>query len=114
MKLSVHQFISQAYIAAGKYSWIKRVELFKVGLVRVSLRLHLNGSFISIYYNADTGSVSYAYIEGGRRLFGVNKTRLGWHIHPFSKAEVHQPTKPITLNEFLKLLEKELRKRGKI
>ena len=40
--------------------------------------------------------------------------RIGWHLHPFGEIERHIPTKPITIEEFLKMLEKELKKRGKL
>jgi len=40
--------------------------------------------------------------------------RIGWHLHPFGEVERHVPTKPVTIEEFLEMLEKELKKRGKV
>ena len=41
------------------------------------LRLFLaDDRFVAVYYNAQTGSISYAYIEGEQRLLGANKLKI--------------------------------------
>jgi len=107
------QFIADALSAAKAFPWIKRVDPKKMGKV-ARLRLWLNSDFIDVYYNAQTGSTSYAYIQGDQRLFGANNMKIGWHLHPFGQSDIHRPIQPISIGEFLQLLEDELRERGKL
>ena len=102
-------FIQNVLKSGQARPWIRRIEHQKVGKV-ARLRLFLRKNrFVAIYYNAGTGSTSYAYIEGDQRLFGANNMRVGWHIHPYGQETKHVKSKPITTEEFLQLLEKELR-----
>lgn len=64
------------------------------------------GSCIDVFYNADTGKVSFAWIVGGQRVFGVDNTR-GWHIHPLCQPTLHQAHSPMTFREFLVEVEKQ-------
>lgn len=40
--------------------------------------------------------------------------KIGWHIHPYGTQEGHERTERIEFRDFMKMLEKELKKRGKI
>ena len=111
--MSVEKFVDQVLSAARKFRWIKRHKV-EATIAWASIRLWLNESFVDVFYRKKTGNISYAYIESGKRLFGANNMRIGWHLHPFGEIERHIPTKPITIEKFLKMLEKELKKRGKL
>mgnify|MGYP000029321213 CR=1 FL=1 len=50
---------------------------------RVKARLWLDNDFVDVYFNSEKGTISYAYIERGRRIFAANNFRIGWHLHPF-------------------------------
>lgn len=105
-------FLQQVQQAARNYSWVAQIETRSEGQVaRARLRVR-RGAFVDIY--RETGSVSFAYIEGGQRRFGVNNMKIGWHIHPFDNPEEHRPSLPLTVREFLELLAQELAQRGKI
>jgi hypothetical protein len=107
-------FLEQVRQAALAYPWITGMEVRTAGRV-ARMRLHLRARvFVDVYYNAETGSVSFAYIERGRRRFGANNMKIGWHIHPFDEPEEHQPSAPLTVQEFLELLAQELAQRGRI
>jgi hypothetical protein len=59
-------FIRQVLQAAQARLWIKRIESQMVGRV-ARLRLYLaDDRFVAVYYNDETGSISYAYIETGQ------------------------------------------------
>ena len=74
----------------------------------VKFRVELvEGSFIDVFYNADTGKTSFAWIAAGRRIFGADNTR-GWHVHPLEQPEIHQPCSPMRFAEFLAGVEKEI------
>ena len=107
-------FIQSVLKSGQARQWIRCIEHQKVGKV-ARLRLFLSKNrFVAIYYNAGTGSTSYAYIEGHQPLFGANNRRIGWHIHPYGQETKHVKCKPITIEEFLQLLEKELRGRDRL
>ncbi len=112
--MKLEEFIGDVLEGARDFPWIKRVEEVERSIVHVKLRLWLNKSFVDVRYNSRTGSTSYAYIEGKRRVFGANNWKIGWHIHPFEETEKHVPCKPLTIGDFLRILEMELRRRDKI
>jgi hypothetical protein len=40
--------------------------------------------------------------------------RIGWHLHTFGEVEEHVQIQPLSTEEFLKMLEEELKKRDKL
>ena len=107
-------FIRQVRRSAQARPWIQRIEHQKIGKV-ARLRLYLGEDrFVAVYYNARTKSTSYAYVEGDQRLFGANNMRIGWHVHPYGQETKHVKCQPITIEEFLQLLEKELREQDRL
>ncbi|GEM_PF-3223414 len=111
--MKVSTFTSDVLKAAQTFTWVKRIATAPEGKV-ARIRLWINESFVSIYYNAVTGTTSYAYIESNNRFFGANNMKIGWHWHPYDNIQNHVRGEPITIETFLKTLEKELRKRNKI
>ncbi len=108
------EFLEQVRQAVLAHPWITQIATRQEGRVaRARLKLK-RGAFVDVYYNAQTGSVSFAYIERGQRLFGANNMKIGWPIHPFDEPEEHQASPPLTVQEFLELLAHELARRGKI
>lgn len=106
--------VQQVLQAVQTHPWIRRVEYQVVGKV-ARLRLFLaDDRFVAVYYNAQTGSISYAYIEGEQRLLGANNMKIGWHIHPYGQEATHIPSQPVSIEAFLRLLEKALSERGKL
>lgn len=107
-------FLEQLTNAARSRPWIQNVEIHTAGKV-VRARLGMfREAFVDVYYNRQTGSVSYAYIEGGQRKLGVNNMRIGWHIHPFGREKEHQPSQSLTVEQFLERLEEELNQRDQL
>lgn len=69
-------FLEQVRQAALIYPWVTQIETRSEGRVaRARLQLH-RGAFVDIYCNVETGSVSFAYIERGKRRFGANNIPL--------------------------------------
>jgi hypothetical protein len=111
--MEIREFVESILETAGKFPWIRRTEVnFTTAWTRI--RLWLNNSFVDIFYRRKTQNTSYSYIAEGGRLFGANNMKIGWHIHPFGETEKHLPINYMTFEEFLKALEKELKKRGKL
>lgn len=106
-------FAQEVRNAARSFPWIQRIEPTIIGKI-ARIRLWLNQDFVDIYYNAQTGSISYAYIEQGERKFGANNMRVGWHLHPFGAVSAHQSIPPLSPQEFFQRLEEELKRYKKI
>ena len=75
------------------------VLLYDIPVVKFRVDM-MDGSFIDVFYNADTGKVSFAWIVNEQRVFGADNTR-GWHVHPLCDPERHQSHGPMTFEEFL-------------
>ena len=53
---------------------------------------------------------NYTYIELGKRVFGADNMKIGWHIHPFEDPTRHDVTgRAVSLEEFLQTLENKLK-----
>lgn len=110
-----NDFKKEADAACKKFSYIKGFKILRDIPPFLKIRLEITlKDYVDVVYNADTGSTSYAYISNEKRLFGANTARIGWHIHPFENEMLHKLTKSVSLEKFLRDLEIELKKRGKI
>jgi hypothetical protein len=61
-------------------------------------------AFVDAFYNANTGSCSYALIEEDARIFGVDNAFIGWHIHPFDDPSQHMSSSEVSFAEFLEIV----------
>ena len=111
--MSVRKFVDETIEVSKRFAWIKHSTIEET-TTWASIRLWLNDSFVEIFYRRKTGNISYAYIEKRKRVFGANNMRIGWHLHPFERVEKHKPIEPLSVEEFLRMLEDELEKRRKI
>ncbi|KYH37074.1 MAG: hypothetical protein AYL30_006790 [Candidatus Hecatellales archaeon B24] len=111
--MEAEEFVDNVLSVLPRFPWIARSEV-KRFKNRVRIRLWLNKAFVDIYHNAEERITSYAYVEGGRRLFEANNMRIGWHLHTFGEIEEHVHIPPLSAEEFLKMLEEELKKRDKL
>ena len=48
------------------------------------------GGFVDVFYNAQTGTMAFAFIRRGQRVFGADNTG-DWHVHPFASPSRHDP-----------------------
>lgn len=103
--MELDKFIREVSETCKSFNWIRRIEIRNLTEIRAWLRLFLNDNFVEVFHNSKTGSTSYAYIEKGRRVSGVNNMRIGWHIHPFNQTRKHKRIKRTSIKEFLKMLE---------
>jgi hypothetical protein len=40
--------------------------------------------------------------------------KIGWHVHPYGQEDLHVKSNPVSIDEFLDLLESALTERGKL
>ena len=111
--MEADEFIDHICSISADFKWIERISVEKEK-ARVKIRLIMNRDFVDVYYNAEKETISYTYVESARRIFGANNMKIGWHWHPYGDVQKHLPDKTITIETFLKTLEKELGKRNNI
>jgi len=57
----------------------------------LSLRLHIRPNlFVQAFWGKLTGSLYLALIEGGRRIFGIDRDAGEWHLHPYDDPDKHE------------------------
>ena len=72
--------------------------------VKLRIDLHIGG-FVEAYFNEDTGTTAFAWIENEKRRLGADDTG-GWHFHPQDEPERHVPLDgPLSIAEFLNWIE---------
>ena len=58
----------------------------------LSLRLHIRPAlFVQAFLGELSGSLYLALIEGGRRIFGIDREGGEWHLHPYNAPDKHEP-----------------------
>ncbi len=69
----------------------------------LSVRVFLvDASFINAFYNSVTDKTAFAWISEGKRVYGKDNAKMGWHVHPFRLPEQHLPCEPIDFEAFLR------------
>jgi len=79
---SIEELLDEVYAEAAKKTYAKSISVKVEGPI-LKCRIHLNDSFINVFFNEDTGTIAFTLIRGDRRIFGVDRDSLrGWHKHP--------------------------------
>jgi hypothetical protein len=78
----------------------------------LSVRVHwtIAHTFISVFYNITTEKTSFALVQEGRRLYGVDNAKMDWHRHPFDDPSQHVPCALIRFADFLTEVEAHLQR----
>jgi hypothetical protein len=79
----------------------------------INLRVPITvGGFVDAFYNEETGTMAYALIQEGQRVFGADNTG-DWHIHPFDEP-VHHRALPgeMSFAEFIGEIERHYQSRS--
>ena len=82
----------EAEEAVEKIWFIQSLEETERTDITLSLRLTIrHGLFVQLFVGAKSGSIYMALIEGGQRLFGIDREGGMWHMHPYHAVEKHEP-----------------------
>lgn len=83
---------TEADEAYDQFWFIQSIEEIERTDISLSLRLYIrNGLFVQVFMGEKTGSLYFALIEHEHRIFGIDRERGIWHLHPFDAPETHQP-----------------------
>jgi hypothetical protein len=79
----------------------------RLTLTAMNLRVPITtGGFVDAFYNEQTGTMAFAFIRRGQRVFGADNTG-GWHVHPFASPGRHDPLpEPMAFAAFMVELER--------
>jgi hypothetical protein len=89
---SLHELRQEADEAVQKIWFIQSLEEVERTDITLSLRLTIrHGLFVQLFAGLNSGSLYMALIEGGQRLFGIDREGSKWHMHPFAAVEQHEP-----------------------
>jgi len=110
MALSAKKFAENVVSTTSKSKLVKSVSqnIFEDVVVKIRIVLKVKEMFIDVYYNSETGKVSYALIQKWKRVFGADNLEF-WHLHPFENPNEHRKTIKITFKKFLKEIEERFK-----
>lgn len=109
----LHEFCHEAEEAADRIWFIGALEEIERTDLTLSIRLHIRpGLFVQLFLGTKSGALYFALIEGGRRLYGIDREANEWHIHPYGAVERHEPLpqglEPKPIHRFLARVEELL------
>ena len=109
--MSAEEFERQVISICSASPAVRNITIVNLGLTWFSARAYLiDGSFVEIFYNQKTGKTAFAQVRDDRRIFGADNKK-GWHWHPREDPASHeQSASEITLEEFMRQLEKYFEK----
>ena len=80
--------------------------ILDIDILHVRVYLTMPETFVNVFYNLETDKTAFALVQTGRRIYGVDNAKTGWHRHPFSDPDQHIVCSPVTFTEFLRTVEK--------
>jgi hypothetical protein len=100
----------EAQDALERVWFVQSLEEIERTDLTLSLRLHIRPAlFVQAFLGESSGSLYLALIEGGRRIFGIDREGGEWHLHPYDAPDKHEPLpeglKPKPLLKFLARVE---------
>ncbi|MCI0515345.1 hypothetical protein L0128_19190 [candidate division KSB1 bacterium] len=110
LKLEINTTLQQ-------FDYIREVVILDETDAAIKIRCKIDEStFIQIYRNLKTGTISYLLVSNLVRIYGRDCCTGFWHRHPFSAPNGHDfssaGVKPVTLAEFLLEVEEFLIREG--
>jgi len=82
----------EARDALERVWFVRSLEEIERTDLTLSLRLHIRPDlFVQAFLGESSGSLYLALIEGGRRIFGIDRGGGEWHIHPYDAPDKHEP-----------------------
>ena len=86
------EFRREVEEALEKVWFVGSIEEIERTDITLSLRLHIRPKlFVQVFLGTKSGSLYLALIEGGRRLYGMDREAGEWHLHPYGAVDAHEP-----------------------
>ena len=106
--ITTTQLLYEVRSACHRSALIRHIEerILDIDVLHARAYLSLPGTFINAFYNLATDKTAFALIQAGRRVYGVDNAKIGWHYHPFADPDQHIVCPQMTFADFLHELEK--------
>lgn len=83
---------SEAREALADIWFVQRLEELERTDLTISLRLYIHPDlFVQAFLGEQSGSLYFALVESGRRIFGIDREAEHWHLHPYDNPSNHKP-----------------------
>jgi hypothetical protein len=112
--ITAAQLLIELRQACHDSSVVNYVEERIIDIEVLHIRVHLEQpeTFINVFYNLATDKTAFALIQTGRRVYGVDNAKGGWHRHPFDDPDSHVPCVPESFSGFLQAVETHFAKQN--
>lgn len=89
--LTTTQLLYEVHRASQQSSLVRYVEerVLDIDVLHVRVHLSLTDTFINAFFNTTTNKTAFALIQAGKRIYGADNAKMGWHYHPFANPEQH-------------------------
>ena len=103
--MDISQFLSLLLHELSNLEFVEKVD-FHTEVFILKGRVFLQKErFLQVYFNELTGTVAFALIEQGKRVWGVDYDKgRGWHLHSVDHPEAHENINPPTIEEMVAFL----------
>ena len=89
---STADFRLEAQEALKRVWFVQSLEEIERTDLTLSLRLYIGPDlFVQAFLGEYSGSLYFALIEGGQRIFGIDREGGEWHLHPYDAPDKHEP-----------------------
>lgn len=110
MTLPVEEFYGQLQSALQKHLSAFELKVNEINPLRLKVRIILSQStFIDVFYGVRKGRVDFTLIHEGERIFGVDNLNY-WHCHPFGKERNHFKIEPMSIENIVLEIKKNIEK----
>jgi hypothetical protein len=110
--MDVKAFAQELLQALAEAERFERVTLQTEGPIVDGYAYVTEDLFLRFYFNERTGTIAFALIENGARIWGIDRdNRRGWHVHTAEAPEHHIAFGPLSVADIISRLEKVLAER---
>jgi hypothetical protein len=101
--VSLEEFIRSIFDTVERSALCELATIISYDETTVKIReLLYADAHIDVYFNERNGTVAYALIEQGMRIYGADNAGAGWHVHPFDDPDSHlRLSEPMEFSKFL-------------
>jgi hypothetical protein len=87
--MTLNEFEQTVFAVANRSPICETPTIRRLTPTTIGIRVPVTiGGFVDAFFNEQTGTIAFALIQNGARIFGADNTG-GWHLHPFENPEEH-------------------------
>ena len=102
--MDVATFVHDLLRYAAHHGFFQRIGLQVEGPIAQG-HGYIDDDIVRLYFNETTGTIAFALIRQGERVWGVDRDNVrGWHLHPVEAPSRHLSIEAQTVESILDLL----------